>query len=591
MPDAPFVSGTEILSNPGNAALGYSGTNVNYNFNPADTHPFASLETTIDALQANENKARLEKHLEQRADQEALAQTLAGMKGNGSAFNMKGPDGQNISFQPLPQDQAILNEKADNLRRDILKNPKGYKYDANFYKNKDEYDQLLVHAQQRAIEHTRNKLAAAQTMDPEDREGYLKHNQSEILDHPLTDMYQPGTYMPKQRIDPEVIFPSKTLFDKDNYSTMKATVVNRDGVGVEQDMVGLNGNVLDIRKTLVPGTKAYIEAYKMSVPFVKEAQVNPDRIRQMNANLAAINEQRGYKPGNIHYQPPVAEIDPQTGQVSKISTDPVQIAGALYFEKYGALQPKEKISDFLEKQKKAKSDSAHQGFEEKLELRKQDEVERNNRANNAKKGGTSTQELKDEANRNAAQAAKEETDKIFEQEVPDVPRAYPAYWKSKIGVDPNKYNIAEIHDKRAERLIGVEAAEIKGIVPHGTSKIPTKTYLIQNKDTKEKELIFMEGPENGEKKVVARVPQKDASLNLLKHNAKYNPKIYEDQAVWLNHKGEQAAPESTASSSSKSDGDSEEVIRARLVPARVKKSDGTIVDILYDPVTKKRYAK
>jgi hypothetical protein len=185
-PQAPWISGTEILNNPGNAGLA-SGSGSGALPIQVDTKPIYSV---LDRLGDEDVKMRFQQQAQDREDKAALAKTLAEIGGKGgSAFNMKGADGSNVSFSPLPEDQKVLQSKADEMRQIILKNPDNYDYDPNFLRKKEEYNYLLQHAGKRSILHSQNRLGAQQATDPEDREGYLKTNQDEILAHPLTMLF------------------------------------------------------------------------------------------------------------------------------------------------------------------------------------------------------------------------------------------------------------------------------------------------------------------------------------------------------------------------------------------------------------------
>lgn len=53
MPDAPFITGSDIVSNAGNAALGYS-SGVAYNANPAVENPYATTQSAVARLAQEE---------------------------------------------------------------------------------------------------------------------------------------------------------------------------------------------------------------------------------------------------------------------------------------------------------------------------------------------------------------------------------------------------------------------------------------------------------------------------------------------------------------------------------------------------------
>jgi hypothetical protein len=78
-------------------------------------------------------------------------------------------------------------------------------------------------------------------------------------------------------------------------------------------------------------------------------------LADMNANNEKFNIQRGYKPGDPHYQPPI----PMGIFDGSVRPDPVQIVGAIYFNKHGGLSPDVKPSNLDEQRKNMQSEEEH----------------------------------------------------------------------------------------------------------------------------------------------------------------------------------------------------------------------------------------
>jgi hypothetical protein len=505
MPDAPFVSGSEIVANPGNAALGYNGTGVEYGTNPADTNPFANVQGTLARIQDEDAKMRYVKHLEFRKDQEDLAQMLSSLKGNGSVFNMKGQDGKNVSFAPLPQDQQVLAEKADELRKLALKKPDSYSFDREFLKKKDEYDNLIAHAGMRSVSDAQNRLSAAQSMDPEDREGYLKHNKSEIEDKSLTDFHRPNPYMPNPKTDGENILSQKERLDKDNFAIRGTSITKEGNIDVQTDLTGLKDDIVDVRGKIKPGTKAFTEAVIMAQRFISSPNTqNPQVIIDMNKRIDANNAARGYKPGDAHYQPHVAEIKPD-GTVGFTSTDPAQIAGAIIFESYGGLQPTKKPTKALAEQTKIDAQTNEVNTKIKNEQRTYQKI------------GAEIDHLHAQTDEAKARTAKLEGEakKLAEKEQADIEevnspvasylsvvtdankkkfKAIPAGIAPALtnaGIDASQYTMTSINpsDEGVSHISGIQKTNDKGIATEGINAPSAAYYLKSNTGNPKNDMI------------------------------------------------------------------------------------------------------
>lgn len=529
MPDAPFISGSDILSNPGNPALGYSGTGVEYNANPADMNPLANVQGTLARLQEEDAKMRFQKHLEARDDQEKLAQFISGLNSRGGSLaNMKGPDGENNSLPLLPQDQQVMDEAALKLNRGSIKDPHGYRYNAEFQQKFRDYQTLLKHAQFRSAIEMKNRVAASASLNPEDQNGYLRTNQTEIIDKDVRDLYRPNVYIPVPELDPEIIIPSKVIQDKNNQTNFTL----KDANGNPVDGWGLKNDVADVGARIVPGTPAWRSAIAYSANFIKGAAKDPGLAIELERRNAINNANRGLKPGDPNYVPPITQLQPD-GTVKFLTTKPNEIARAIMYETNGAIQATPLTDEMRQKRLESAQKQRHTLSEESMELRKQAETERHNLATEGdKQKPITTAGLKEIETKNAAQAAVKATNSVFKQPIPNTTATHPDFWNNR-GIDPTEFNIVEIKDKSANAMLGIEEAAVKDKKPSGQTVKPGRTFLLENKQTGKKELVFLGN--DAARNVIARVNQNDASVNVLKHNSKYQPSIYSDQSTWVNH--------------------------------------------------------
>ena len=299
----------------------------------------------------------------------------------------------------------------------------------------------------------------------------------------------------------------------------------------------------------------------MAAKFLRSplAHSQPDllRMKQAQDTYNALNQ---YQPGDPKYRDVVA-VDPNTGQAAlNITGDPkvdgLKVADMLNIEKYA--QPRKVAKKFEEIEKLKQDAIKNQRDQNKdAEDKREFDISEADKRNPPPKPPTK-EELVENMDKKAAQNAYDKVKSIFSRgvkegvnsDIPDEVNAgvrFPAWWKNN-GLDPKEYNILPYDNKGAETLIGKEA-DIEGTkdangntskTPTGQSVVPYKTYMVQNKKTKQKELVYVDAPvadkNNGEKdelgSVIARVNEKDAVVNELKHNAAYKPEIYNRQSTW-----------------------------------------------------------
>lgn len=356
-PQAPWTSGSEILQNTGNAGLA-SGSGSGVLPIQVDAKPIYSV---LDRLGDEDVKMRFQKHLEARADAESLSKTISDIdRQGGSLFNMKGADGSNISYNILPDDHKVAAGMADDLRRMAWADPGNYEQNPIYKRKLYEYNYAVQHAQKRAVAYANNRLAAQQALDPDDRAGYLNANKTQIDDHPLTDLHNPESYIPKQTVDRSTYFDSKLASDKDNFESTTAIGKNpndpNDPQGYEISKSRLKNAILDVRANVAPGTKAYTEGVKDYITTVNLLKSDPAEAARIEQDILRINKERG-----LNIQPYVTVKDGQVLFPTKNGKpDIANFVGAIVAEHYGSESTTSKPTNLDEQRKKEEADIKHQ---------------------------------------------------------------------------------------------------------------------------------------------------------------------------------------------------------------------------------------
>ena len=554
MPDAPFVSGSDILQYHGDANLATGSGQVAYNTNPNDTHPLADLNTTLGKLQDYDAQMQVLKYHQKIKDQEDLAAMLANT--GGSAFNMAGSGasaGKNMSFTPLPDDKKILDDKADEIRKMAINNPSGDKYDATILKAQQEYRDLVNHASQRSVFYSQNNAEAAQQNDPDERQAILDNNKQEVNGYSLTDYHTPVPHLNKLTFDPNNFISADQLKNKDlqneYYSTSQP---DAQGNQIAYTKSGLNDNTIDFRAKITPGSKLFPEAMNMTKSFLQSPLAqNPQAIQAMNDNIDLINQERGYAPGSPHFIPKFATVvQGQNGpQVQITNTNPSDVSYALMAEKYGKLTPKEEVKKTALDIQKENEDIANTRSQIKdrqiknaQEWARQAETKREfDNPQDKDKGKPTTEQLKEDLDREAAVNIYHQV-----QGAMDTTRAQkvnfvnPGAWKAG-GIDPSKYDIYQIPDNTANKFVGVQAEDKKEVTKDGvttttyerkgSSVQPLGSYVIVDKATGEKKLAYIHPGREGKTREIAVVPERDAVVNGIKDDAKWDPKQYENRVA------------------------------------------------------------
>lgn len=332
MPDAPFITGSDIVSNAGNAALGYS-SGIAYNANPAVENPYATTQSAVARLAQEEEYNRQRAHTEQVKNQQDLAEYLAGT--GHSVFNMQDGNGKDQSFNMLPQDREEINQKADELRRKVVQNPTTWKFDPEIRKQASEFEQLKRQAGIRSVDVAQKQQLAAQTNDLKERQLILDNIDKEVKNVSVSTFHNPEPFMPsltwsmyKNGIG-EDVFSGKNKDAWDNISA--GTETDAAGNQVQVTYPGIRASVLSqVKDRIIPGSPEYTNATNQVRAFYSSpALMSAPSILSANANIAKYNADRKLKPTDPEYAQPIAEVLPN-GQVVPQPLNPQNIGNIAY---------------------------------------------------------------------------------------------------------------------------------------------------------------------------------------------------------------------------------------------------------------------
>lgn len=343
MADAPFVTGNDILSYTGNAGLASGAGN---GIMPTQGDPYAGISSAIDRInETHAQKAIMD--YQQKIDQQKNLQKMLA-ETDGSVFNMKGANGQNMSYTPLADDQPMLNEKAKELHDMVTAKPGHYNDNGEFSQAYREFSQLNNKAGTRAVAWQNYNNEAMKSDDPQERANILAWRDQELKGKKLGDANDPEPYLAKLPMNDEVYFPSKKLADDNNYSTADSIGTDAQGNQTQTTTKTLKPNVADFRSNIIPGTKEYTAAAKITSDYLSNINGNPALVDRDAKNIDAVNKAMGYvdadgRPISQHYIPHPADVvtQPDGTQTIKVNTtNPVDVAYALKMDKIGLPQTK-----------------------------------------------------------------------------------------------------------------------------------------------------------------------------------------------------------------------------------------------------------
>lgn len=526
----PYTTGNDILSYKGDAGL---AAGANNGISPRQGDPFAGLGTTIDQVNEHHAQMAILQYKQKIKDQEDLASLLAST--GGSVFNMKGANGQNVSYSPLPEDQKILDTKAKGLRETILANPENYQYDPGYLDKLNEYKSLVSHAGIRAKAYTDFNLDAQKETDPQEQHDILGQRNSEINGHKLTDFHNPEPHLPSIPTGDPSDFVAKEALNQKNWQL-------KSDDGKTETYIVPSQYITDPR-TLAPGNPLYAKALKLGQKYLTSPSAQ--NFTTINRSVNEYNQGRNLKPGDPGYMDLPYFIN-NDGKPEFIEKNPVKnalnIAAALTYEKYGRPITVAKSAEDMQKIKDEQAAIVEKN-------RQQNETERHNKATEGKESKATTESIKEQQDQLAGRNAYTEVHAVFNQKFENPAKAInPINLPATDLIKSEGYEIYQLPaSSPAHKYIGIEAPHqtekevVKGekgttvttsgdLDAKGSSLKPDAVYMAVNPTTKEKKLIYLKGGN-----VVASVNERDAALNTLKHDSKYDQKVYEKPGVWAQH--------------------------------------------------------
>lgn len=325
-----FVSGSDILSNTGNAGLGYS-SGVAYNANPADTNPFAAVQSTLTQVTAHEAQKRALERERQLKEHDDLAKYLT--ETGTTAFNQKGPNGEHMGMDMLPEDRAIVNAAADDLNKTVVANPRTYKFDPAIREKETNFRQLVRQASLRAIDVASKQQMAAKENNPIERARILENIQGN-RGKPVSDFATPEPYLPKEKYNITDFVAEDVLSgkNKEAYTETTTAGLDKNGNEITTTQKIIRPDILDIREKAKQGTATYGSAVNMARSFYESpAAQSPQAILDMNGKIDQLNASPAYKD---HQIPHIAEVLP-SGKIKYNNLDAPSVSYALLAETYG----------------------------------------------------------------------------------------------------------------------------------------------------------------------------------------------------------------------------------------------------------------
>lgn len=596
MPDlaAPFLTPDELTARPGDPALG----GVRADYDPANKNPLGALQQSFDRIDAENmqameaarqrqfqkaQQARQQQHdlLTRQMEYENQEKLLRQRKAwenqkmmydmfsstGGTSHTVTGPDGKSMGIPFRADDQEIADNFADELRKKAFgENATNYLYSGDMVKDQRELNRLNTNMSLRAVYDAQARQDLSKASMPEMKQAaqdYLNY-----LESTRADSKTP----PRPYVSP--FMSAKPNVDVAVYQDPKKLESFEGGMGIPNRVYAGFENTTDANE-LNQGYN-HFQHFQAS----PEGQ-SPQEYAAYQQSFNDLRKARGQQP---------IDLGGVLGQDGKIHFDDSTPAKRItlarkFLTAYNQLQTghlqldPDAEKDKLE-QEKTKAAIAKDNIEIAL---KKKELE------TGKDGKKNAEEIKDERDIKAVKSTYKDVRKVFDEKPTYVSQATKMIMSAN-GIDPAKYNISIVPSGKADKFIGIEAPEedvtiaadkktpkktIKGV--KGQSVKPDAVFMIEDKKSRNKELVFLK--DGG---IVARANEKDALINGLKHDARYDQKQYENKVAHAEDVFETAASKTIQSD--------EDAIRKRLVPITIKSKDGKLIHAMKDPVTNKRYA-
>ncbi len=330
MQEGTFQTGSDIASNPGNAALGYGGNGVAYNGGGGNV--LAGIDDTFRQLQQQDAQWNMMRYHQKMQDRDQIHKMIAeGTDFTGNTPNgARGPNGEQLSFGLLDPDRELLHTKANEIKEVVVKHP-NIQTDREKYTDLqgkiNDFQRLRFNAQARAIEAARQRHDMVAEQDEEERTKRKEHLSAELengIEH------VPFPYM-------------KPLSYDDNLLSPEVKAEANGQPRFEQDAQGMWHQVETVATPLtgfnnsgkyVPGNPYFTNAnnkYQRAVG--SQTFMNKDNIEVMNKRIAEVNEKEGLAPGAPNYIQPIANIG-EDGNITPNTNVPEFIRSLHFAQRY-----------------------------------------------------------------------------------------------------------------------------------------------------------------------------------------------------------------------------------------------------------------
>lgn len=587
---APYFSGNDLTAQPGDANL----SGVQANFDPSVKAPLAAIQQTIDRQDAENFQAQKQRQQQERQfqhdllvrqmeneQQEKVLKYQQGIKDRQQLFNMfnqtgataaslKDQGGNDMSIPFLPEDNEKLVSETNDLQKWAFESPTQNLYSPELQTKMNDLKQKRTNASLRTIYYKQAEQAMTNAYDPEEKER-LKKYMEDIKTQPLAADKMPHPYMEQPTIKP-LIDAEKDYKDGKGYEEF-----GDNGSGVP------NARYLGLAATTDP--RLINEGFKRYQFFRSQPEgQSVEAYQQWKQRLDELTDARDLPRMEF---PVVATND------GKVAFDESSRAKQQSLAR-NFLAATELMNNGYLKQPDAEDVLKQQELEARVDKEKataqKERVEAQLKSDELKNGKPLTGEQQE--TKKYVRSVYSQAQGVFSPK--GRPEVAKGNWMGNFGVDPTKYNIYTVGKDAGAKYIGLEEPGKKTKVTgsgtetvtesKGRSVTPDQVYLIEDKATGDKKLMFVK-----DNKSIAKVSEKDAVINALKHEAKYDPKVYQKQVTYIEDAYKKADEEDNTSSSSAESG-SEAEIRSRLVPVTLKKKDGSLIKAMKDPKTGKFYA-
>lgn len=538
---APFYSGTDLSSTPTDPRLG----GIQQDFDPSNQQPFKQLNDTFtrvdeqndQAIKAQKQRDFQRQEQQRQFDHDILARQMAqdheekmlarqqALKDRqdlynllthtgGSAATLTDENGNPAPMGFLPEDQKVLTESADKFTKKLVPNAATYKSDPDLINEINghgaEHEQLVKNATMRSVYYKRAQIDYNNAYLPEEKQS-IKDYMDNLQKQPLDAQNPPMPYMAR---------PSLKSFIGEKERDPKNYVSFDGGDGVP------NTPYLALLNTTDP---SMINEGAKKYQFFKSQPegTDPQAYQAYQQHLNELTEARGLPKIDLGGKVINGQLAFDDNTVAKRAQLARRHLAAYELTNNGWLQPSDEEDEL--KLQKTRADIAKTKAEtDKLRTGKGEKP--------------TAEQSKQLQYKTEVASAYKDVQKTLSDGIKDKPilkPQYPEFWK-KSGIDPDQYTIyPAVSDGSANSFIGIpKGAETKttGTDAHnktttkvsGGSESFEKAYPIVDNKTGERSLAFSKGG-----RLIKIASEKQLVANKLKHEANYDPKVYENRTAWL----------------------------------------------------------